>query len=414
MNKIKKIKARELLDSRGNPALEVEVWSESLIMEWALVPSGASKGKFEAHEIRDQDQKRFFGKGLLKACQNVEKLSSLLEGFRLESIEEIDQKLLEMDGTAHKNILGANVIMGVSLACLRLIARLQKKPLYRLYGDFSALPVPMINVLNGGIHANNNLDIQEFMIVPHGLPSFKEALRASAEVFQTLKELTKEKGQSTALGDEGGVAPSLPDNESALQLIVQSIEKAGYRPGRHISLALDSAASSFFKNKVYHFEGRRLSGGDLISVYDKWINKYPIQSIEDGLDENEWESWAEWTQKHGKKIQIVGDDLFVTQYNRLKKGISRNTANALLVKINQVGTITETLQAIQLARKHHYQCILSHRSGETEDTSIADLSLAFQCGQIKTGGVSRGERTAKYNRLIRIEEELGEKAGYTK
>lgn len=407
MNKIKKITAREILDSRGHPTIEVEIESSSHKAK-ACVPSGASTGKFEAFELRDKDLSRFFGKGVLKACENVKNLSTKLEGQILEPLEKLDQKLIEWDGTLNKNRLGANTIMGVSLAYAKLLSQVRNQPLYFLYGDSFSMPVPLINVLNGGMHASNNLDVQEFMIIPHGFFSFKEALRASAEVFQILKSHLKNK----TVGDEGGLAPSLSSNEEALKCLMRAIEKAGYKPGEQISLALDIAASSFFSENYYYWEKEKLSAQDLMFIYDSWIKNYPIKSIEDGLEEESWKDWKIFTELQGDQIQIVGDDLFVTHCDRLKKGINEKIANALLVKINQVGTLTETLKAVNLARLNDYQCILSHRSGETEDTSIADLSLAFKCGQIKTGGVCRGERTAKYNRLIQIEEELGGKAQY--
>lgn len=413
LNRITHIHAREVLDSRGYPTIEVEVYSDHT-MERALVPSGASKGKYEAHELRDQDARRFKGKGVLKACQSVEEIFKSLQGMSLEDLESIDQKMIELDGTPNKNRLGANAILGVSLACARLKARIHNQPFYSFLGnkDFK-LPVPLINVMNGGVHANNNLDIQEFMLVPHGFCSFKEALRASAEIFHILRENLKRQGHSVAVGDEGGVAPRLKSNEEALQFLLKSIEESNYKPGEQISLALDVAASSFFKDGFYHFEGQKIKSKDLIYIYKEWIQKYPLKSIEDGLEEDQWSDWKKWTQDQGSLIQIVGDDLFVTHYDKLNKGISQGVANAILVKINQIGTLSEAYKTVKLAKDHSYNTVLSHRSGETEDTSIADLSLAFECEQIKTGGMSRGERIGKYNQLLRIEEELGDKCSYS-
>ena len=411
--RITKIHGRELLDSRGFPALEVEVWSSSGGSARAMVPSGASTGRFEALELRDHDKKRFHGKGLLKACENVLELSQKLRGVYLDSLEDIDRKLIELDGTENKRKWGANVILGISLACLQLLAQMQKKSVYSFFkSGVSRLPIPLINVLNGGSHADNNLDVQEFMLVPHGFSSFREAIRAGSEIFHTLKKDLQNKNYSTSVGDEGGAAPSLKSNEEALELLVSAIEKAGYQPGRQVSLALDAAASSIYKNGLYLWEGGKINADDLIEIYDGWINKYPLVSIEDGLEEEQWEDWKKWSRLHSKKIQIVGDDLFVTNSKRLKKGIENKIANALLVKVNQIGTVTEAHEAVRLAHQSGYQTVLSHRSGETEDSVIADLSIAFECQQIKTGGVSRGERTAKYNRLLRIEEELGGKAKY--
>ena len=414
--KIHKIIGRELLDSRGQPALEVEVISENGLYSSALVPSGASTGKFEAHELRDEDPLRFYKKGLLRACQNIQKVSDQFKGFELSSIEGLDQKLIELDGTSQKTNLGANVILGISLAGLKMLSYIQNKELFSFFNPKQKMfhfPVPLINVLNGGAHAHNNLDVQEFMIVPHGFLTFREAIRSSSEIFHSLKEILKNRNLSTSVGDEGGVAPSLSSNEEALDLLLLAIEKAGYQPGNQVSLALDVAASSLFKEGTYLWEGKLISSHDLIGIYDKWIRKYPLVSIEDGLDEESWEDWKIWTKKQGSKVQIVGDDLFVTNCGRLKKGIHQNVANALLVKVNQIGTITEAYQAVKMSHQAKYKCILSHRSGETEDTTIADLSLAFGCEQIKMGGVTRGERTAKYNQLLRIEEQLGSFASYS-
>ena len=412
MAKINHIQGRELLDSRGQPALEVEVLMDTGIKASALVPSGVSTGRYEAYEMRDGDSKRFFGKGLLKACQSVNQLSQKLKGESLQSLKELDQKLIKWDGTENKSQLGANALLGVSLACMKILAQIQNKPLYSFFNSSYKLPIPLINILNGGAHANNNLDVQEFMIVPHGFSSFREALRASAEIFYSLKSYLKNKNYSVAVGDEGGVAPSLKSNEEALETLLYAIKKAGYKEGEQVSLALDVAASSFYKDGQYLWESQKITAQDLIGIYESWIKKYPLLSIEDGLDEEAWDDWKIWTQKQGMKLQIVGDDLFVTNVKRLKKGINEKTANALLVKVNQIGTVSEAYHAVRLAQSCKYRCILSHRSGETEDTTISDLSLAFSCEQIKTGSVSRGERTAKYNRLLRIEEELGHQSEY--
>ena len=409
--KIQKLIGREIIDSRGQPALEVEAVTDSFIQARAGVPSGASKGKFEACELRDEDPSRFHGKGLLKACANIKQLSRELSGFPLTSVEALDQKLIELDGTPLKTHIGANAILGVSIACAKILAQAEKKPFYSFFNpEAKTLPCPLVNVLNGGVHANNRLDVQEFMLVPHGFSSFKEALRAVCEIFQNLRQDLKAQGQSVALGDEGGVAPLMSSNEEALKLLLRAIEKSQYQAGKQVSLALDIAASSFYKKEGYFWEGRFLTAQDLISIYDQWIQKYPIVSIEDGLDEEDWEGWRQWTALHGQKIQIVGDDLFVTHWERLKKGIEQQAGNALLVKVNQVGTVSLASKAVQTAHQAGWSCVMSHRSGETEDDFIADLALAFNCQQIKTGGVSRGERTAKYNRLLRIEEELGKKA----
>lgn len=409
---IQKVLGREILDSRGQAALEVEMHSSEGAAR-AGVPSGASTGRWEAHELRDKDPNRFFGKGLLKACRNLQDLSQKLKGVKVEAVDQLDQLLIEWDGTDQKTRLGANVILGLSIACAKLLAKSQKKSFYSFFNPPACkLPVPLVNVLNGGVHADNNLDIQEFMLAPHGFSCFREALRAAAEVFHVLKLDLKKRGRRTGVGDEGGAAPDLENNESALKCLVYAIEKAGYRVQEQISLALDSAASSFYKDGSYLWEGRSIHAEELLSIYDSWIQKYPIMSIEDGLEEDQWEDWVRWTRLHGKKIQIVGDDLFATNCERLQKGINMGAGNALLVKINQIGSLTEACQAVQLAGKNQYTCVLSHRSGETEDPFIADLAVAFECGQIKTGGVSRGERTAKYNRLLRIEEELGGRAQF--
>ena len=408
------IKGRELIDSRGWPALEVEVTSTQGFTARAMVPSGASTGKFEAYELRDKDSRRFYGKGLLKACDNVSKLSKELKGFSLDSLEDIDQKLIDRDGSSNKKNFGANTVLAISLTCLKLQALIKKKPLYSFFKNSKKLPIPLINVMNGGIHANNNLDVQEFMIVPHGFSSLKRALRSACEIFQTLRKNLEKKKLSSSVGDEGGFAPSLKSNEEALDFLLDSIEKAGYQPGKEVSLALDVAASSFYQEGFYFWEGKKVSSQNLLSIYERWAEKYPVISIEDGLEEENWEDWKTWTLQQGDKIQIVGDDLFVTHPDRLKKGIKEKSANAILIKLNQIGTVSEARQTMNMAQESGFKCIMSHRSGETEDTSIADLALAFGCSQIKTGGMSRSERTAKYNQLLRIEEELGEEAQYQK
>ncbi len=404
---ISHLKAREIIDSRGSPALEVDVILESGIVSTGIVPSGASTGCFEARELRDGEPHYFFSKGLKKACCNVRKLSSVLKGSHVQEQENIDKLLLEKDGSPLKENLGANTLLGISLACLKGGAKAEKQPLYKHAAlkdqDFS-LPVPLMNIINGGVHGSNDLNIQEFMIVPFDFKSFKEALRAGCEVFYYLKKELKSKGFSIAVGDEGGFAPQLSSSTQVFDFILSAIEKCSYT-GK-IALALDCASSEFYKNNSYQFEGKKRDSGQMIDIYKKWSKQYPLISIEDGLAEEDWEGWKQMTKSLGKKIQLVGDDLFVTQKDRVEKGIQWGAANALLVKYNQVGTITETKQAILKAKSAEFSCILSHRSGETEDTSIADLSVAWGTEQIKTGGLSRGERTAKYNRLLRIEEEL--------
>ena len=406
-NAIQDLRAREIIDSRGCPTLEVDVICENGLVSHGIVPSGASTGRFEAKELRDGDMDYFFAKGLKKACQNVRKLSSVLKGQDIQNQSVIDKILLEQDASPFKENLGANTLLGVSLACLRGAALASKKPLYE-YAAFDDqpldLPVPLINIINGGVHGSNNLDIQEFMIVPLGFDSFKEALRAGCEVFYHLKQELKAKGFSIAVGDEGGFTPKFSSSTQAFDFILSAIEKCSYI-GK-IALALDCASSEFYKKSHYYFEGQKRNCEQMISIYEKWSRQYPLISIEDGLAEEDWEGWKLITKRLGKKLQLVGDDLFVTQKDRLEKGINQGAANALLVKYNQVGTITETKEAILKAKSAGFSCILSHRSGDTEDTSIADLSVAWGTEQIKTGSVSRGERTAKYNRLIRIEEEL--------
>lgn len=421
-NLIKNIVAREILDSRGNPTVEVDVQLNSGIIGRASVPSGASTGAFEAVELRDGDKKRFGGKGVLKATQNVNgKIKTALKGFDVFDQKGIDAKLCELDGSKNKGNLGANAILGVSLACAKAAANAKGVPLYKYLGKGTVLPVPMMNILNGGKHADNSVNCQEFMIMPIGAKSFAEALRWGAEVFHALKKVLKEKGFATSVGDEGGFAPNLKSDEDGLKFIVEAINYAGYKPGKEICIALDVAATEMFdeaekigKKGDYYFwkTGQVYSTKELIEYYKTLIKKYPIVSIEDGLAEEDWEGWKELTKILGKKVQLVGDDLFVTNTERLKKGIKLNCANSILIKVNQIGTLTETIDAIKLAQKNGMTAIASHRSGETEDVTIADLSVALNCGLIKTGAPSRTDRVAKYNQLLRIEQELGKKAVY--
>ncbi len=414
MAKIKKVTAREILDSRGNPTVEVDVILDSSILGRAAVPSGASTGEHEALELRDGDKKRYLGKGVLKAVNNVNTvIASKIKGLSPD-FEKIDKLLIKLDGTENKANLGANAILGVSLAVAKAAALSKKQPLYRYLGGDKAkiLPVPLMNILNGGMHADNNLDIQEFMIVPIGAPNFREALRHAAEVFHNLKSILKSKGLTTSVGDEGGFAPNLTSNQEALDLIVQAIEKAGYKPGKDVYLALDCAASSFYKNGSYKFQNSQKNAADLIAIYETWLDSYPLVCIEDGLSEEDWPGWQELTKRLGNKLQLVGDDIFVTNPEIFKKGIAQHIANAILIKVNQIGSLSETLEAINIAKKNKYKAVISHRSGETEDTTIAHLAVASSCGQIKTGSLSRTDRICKYNELLRIEEELGEKAVY--
>ena len=414
---IKKIFAHEVLDSRGNPTVEVWVDLESGVTARAIVPSGASTGQHEAVELRDNDPKRYQGKGVLKAVQNVNAvIAKALIGKKADRQKELDYMMIELDGTNNKGKLGANAILGVSLALAKAAAKEHQLPLYRYLGGTGAfeLPVPMMNVINGGAHADNNLDIQEFMIMPVGGSSFKEALRMATEVFHTLKAILKKKNLNTAVGDEGGFAPNLGSNEEALSLIMEAIEKAGYKPRQDFLLALDPASTEFFQNGVYELkgDGKKLSNKEMVAFYQTLCQKYPIISIEDGLAEDDWEGWKLFTQTLGKKVQLVGDDLFVTNKLRLAKGIQEKVANSILVKVNQIGSLTETLETIELAKKSGYTSVLSHRSGETEDTTIADIAVAVNAGQIKTGSLSRTDRIAKYNQLLRIEEQLGTSAVY--
>lgn len=415
MSKITRVWSREILDSRGQPTLEVEVTTSLGGWGRAAVPSGASTGAHEACELRDQDKSRFWGKGVLKAINNVNReIAPKIVGMDAHNQVYIDQKLIELDGTENKSRLGANAILGVSLACAKAAASDAKLPLYRYIGGVGAknLPVPLMNILNGGAHANNGLDVQEFMIVPVAGGCFKEALRAGSEIFHQLKKILNEKQFSVAVGDEGGFAPSLSNNEAALDLIMQAIEKGGYKPGKDIFLALDVAATELFENQKYRWEGRQISGSQLSQIYEGWIKKYPILSIEDGFAEDDWEQWIQITRQLGTQVQLVGDDLFVTNTRRLQEGISKGAANALLVKVNQIGTLSETIEAVKLAQQNSYRTVMSHRSGETEDSTIADLCVALNCQQIKTGSLCRSERTAKYNQLLRIEEELGDIAQF--
>ncbi|MFD7639978.1 phosphopyruvate hydratase [Kitasatospora sp. NPDC092948] len=415
MPSIDVVVAREILDSRGNPTVEVEVGLDDGSTGRAAVPSGASTGAFEALELRDGDKNRYFGKGVEKAVLAViEQIGPELVGYDATEQRLIDQAMLDLDATPDKSSLGANAILGVSLAVAHAASEASDLPLFRYLGGPNAhvLPVPMMNILNGGSHADSNVDIQEFMIAPIGAESFSEAVRWGVEVYHTLKGVLKERGLSTGLGDEGGFAPNLDSNREALDLITEAIKKAGYTPGKDVALALDVAASEFYKDGAYQFEGKALSAADLIAYYAELVADYPLVSIEDPLDESDWDGWKAITDKLGDKVQLVGDDLFVTNPERLRKGIETGTANALLVKVNQIGSLTETLDAVELAQRNGYRCMMSHRSGETEDVTIADLAVATNCGQIKTGAPARSERVAKYNQLLRIEEILDDAAEY--
>ena len=406
--------AREILDSRGNPTVEAEVFLDDGARGVAGVPSGASTGVHEAHELRDGGE-RYLGKGVLKAVENInEKISDEIAGFEADDQRLIDQALIRLDGTDNKSELGANAILGVSIAVAKAAAESAALPLYRYIGGPNAhvLPVPMMNILNGGAHADSGVDVQEFMIAPIGAESFAEALRMGAEVYHALKAVLKDKGLSTGLGDEGGFAPSVDSTKAALDVIVDAIKKAGYEPGKDVALALDVASSEFFKDGKYHFEGGEHTAEEMSKVYEELIDEYPIVSIEDPLREDDWDGYTALTAAIGEKVQIVGDDFFVTNPARLQEGIEKKAANALLVKVNQIGTLTETFDAVELAHRNGYRTMMSHRSGETEDTTIADLAVALNCGQIKTGAPARSERVAKYNQLLRIEQELGDGAVY--
>jgi enolase len=420
MSHIVDIKARQILDSRGFPTVEAEVYTASGIFGRAAVPSGASTGKHEAVEKRDGDKKKYHGKGVLKACAHIEEeISEVILGVDVEDQRYLDQLLKEVDGTSNKSNFGANASLAVSLACAKAAAAESNLPLYKYIGGINAhiLPVPMMNIINGGMHADNKLDFQEFMIMPINASTFSDALRIGSEIFHTLKAVLKSKGHATNVGDEGGFAPNLTSNEEAIEIILEAVTKAGYKAGKDIVIALDSAVTEMYnsKKKIYEFHKsgeKSLDSAGMVDYWSKWVKKYPIFSIEDGLAEDDWDGWKLMTQKLGSKIQIVGDDFFVTNPIRLKKGIDEGCANALLVKVNQIGTLTETIEAVQLAQRNRYNCVMSHRSGETEDTTIADLAVALNCGQIKTGSLSRTDRIAKYNQLLRIEEELGEQAKY--
>ena len=418
MSIIEQVWAREIMDSRGNPTIEAEVILEDGTTGRAAVPSGASTGENEAVELRDGDKLRYMGKGVLKAVENVnEKIGRELEGLDVLDQTQIDQTMIALDGTENKSNLGANAILAVSLASARAAAGFQEMPLYRYIGGTNAktLPVPMMNILNGGAHADNNVDFQEFMVMPVGAQSFSEALRCGAEIFHNLKSVLKSRGYSTGVGDEGGFAPNLSSNEEAVETILEAIEKAGYKAGQNVMLALDPAASEFYSNGKYVFkksDKRELSSEEMAAYWTDWCGKYPIISIEDGMAENDWDGWKSLTESVGKTVQLVGDDLFVTNVKFLQKGIDENAANGILIKVNQIGTLTETLDAIELARTNNMTAIISHRSGETEDTFIADLAVATNAGQIKTGSLCRSDRIAKYNQLLRIEEDLGDSARF--
>lgn len=417
MTTIVEVTGREILDSRGNPTVEVDVTLADGTVGRACVPSGASTGVHEALELRDKDEKRYLGKGVLKAVENInEIIAPEIVGMDATDQIGIDKELIELDGTPNKSKLGANAILGVSLACARAAANSLELPLFQYIGGINAkvLPVPMMNILNGGKHADNNVDIQEFMVVPAGAGSFAEALRMGAEVFHNLRAVVKKRGMGTAVGDEGGIAPNLESNEDALAVIVEAIEKAGYQPGKDAFIAIDVAASEMFKDGKYVFEGEGISrnADEMIEFYEGLVGKYPIISIEDPLSEDDWDGWKRLTDRLGKKIQIVGDDLFVTNTERIARGIRSGVANSVLIKVNQIGSLTETLDAIEMAHRAGYTAVISHRSGETEDTTIADISVAVNAGQIKTGAPSRTDRVAKYNQLLRIEELLGDSAIY--
>lgn len=419
MSKIKSVYGREVLDSRGNPTVEVEVTTECGAFASAIVPSGASTGVHEAVELRDGDKERYLGLGTQKAVSNVNNIiAKALIGKEVTSQREIDQLMIELDGTPNKGKLGANAILGVSLAVAKCAAASLNLPLYRYIGGANSyvLPTPMMNIINGGAHADNNVDFQEFMIMPVSAPSFKEAIRMGAEVFHALKAVLKAKGLNTAVGDEGGFAPNLASNEDAIKTILEAVEKAGYKPGEDIKLAMDVASSEFYQDGKYVLPGennKSFTSKELVDFYGELCAKYPIISIEDGLDQDDWEGWAYLTEKLGETVQLVGDDFFVTNTKRLQQGIEKHLANSILIKVNQIGTLTETLEAIEMAQKANYTAVISHRSGETEDTTIADIAVATNAGQIKTGSASRTDRIAKYNQLIRIEDGLGKQGKYS-
>lgn len=416
MSTIQSVHARQILDSRGNPTIEVDIRTENGYLGRAAVPSGASTGKHEAVELRDDDKSVYVGKGVLKAVENVNDIIfPELIGCSVFEQNLVDKIMLELDGTPNKAKLGANAILGVSLAVAKAAAQEANLPLYRYVGGTNAntLPVPMMNILNGGSHADNSIDFQEFMIMPAKADTFSQSLRMGVEVFHTLKTVLKSKGYSTNVGDEGGFAPNIKSNEEATEVVLQAIEKAGYKPGEDIFIAMDAAVSEFYENGLYHFkksDGRKLTSDEMADYWTQWVAKYPIISIEDGMDEDDWAGWKTLTDSVGKKCQLVGDDLFVTNVTRLQQGIESQIANAVLVKVNQIGSLTETIDTVNLAKRNSYKSIMSHRSGETEDSTIADLAVALNTGQIKTGSASRSDRMAKYNQLLRIEEELGESA----
>lgn len=415
MSKIKNVFAREILDSRGQPTVEVEITTDDGTKARAAVPSGASTGAHEAHELRDGDKKRYFGKGVQKAIDNVKTvLGPALVGKDVSDWQAIDKLAIDQDGTANKTKLGANAVLGVSLACAKAAALSAKQDLFAFLssGKANRLPVPLMNIINGGAHANNGLDVQEFMIVPMGAPNFREGLRMGAEVFQALKKLLNEAGHSVAVGDEGGFAPKLGSNVAALEFVMKAIESTPYKPGQDIGVALDVAATELFSDGKYRWEGKQKSAEELTKVYAEWSSRFPLVSVEDGLSEDDWSGWQHCTRELGSKMQLVGDDLFVTNPKRLADGIEKKAANAILIKVNQIGSLSETKQTIELAKSAGFHTVMSHRSGETEDTTIADLAVAFDCQQIKTGSLCRSERTAKYNQLLRIEETLGAKAQY--
>ena len=419
MSYIAKVHGRQVLDSRGNPTIEVDVYTTNGRFGRAIVPSGASTGVHEAVELRDNDKGRYLGKGVLNAINYVNTvIHEALEGAYVFDQKAIDDTLIELDGTDNKSRIGANAILGTSLAVAKAAASEAGMSLYKYVGGAGAytLPVPMMNILNGGSHADNKIDIQEFMVMPYGASSFSEGLRWGTEIFHHLKAVLKAKGMSTNVGDEGGFAPNLGSNDEAIELVIEAIEKAGYKPGVDVWIALDAASSEFYnkEEKLYIFEstGEKMTNKELVDFWAKWCEKYPIISIEDGLDEDDWEGWKQLTEKLGDKVQLVGDDLFVTNTERLGRGIDNGIANSILIKVNQIGTLSETIAAVQLATKNGYTSVMSHRSGETEDTTIADLAVALNCGQIKTGSASRSDRMAKYNQLLRIEEELGSQAFY--
>ena len=417
MSKIKKIIAREILDSRGNPTVEVDLTLDNGVMGRSGVPSGASTGTREAVELRDGDKKRFSGKGVLKAVDNVNNIiAPEIIGKDVTKQDKIDQFMIKLDGTENKGRLGANAILGVSMAAVKAAALDAKLPIYRYLGGKEArrLPIPCLNILNGGKHADNNVDIQEFMIAPIGAPSFREALRYAAETYHNLKAVLKSKGLNTAIGDEGGFAPNLASNEEAIQFIITGIEKGGYKPGKEIAIVLDPASSEFYEDGKYLLkaDNRKLSSEEMVGYYEDLVSKYPIITIEDGLAENDWEGWKILTKRLGSKIQLTGDDIFVTNPKILKEGIRQGVANSVLIKLNQIGTVTDTLETVKIAKEAGYTCLFSHRSGETEDSFLADITVATNAGQLKTGAPARSERLAKYNQLMRIEEELGDKAIY--